>query len=97
VLSEFVRERRLLTLQEAVRKMSALPAARLGITDRGLVKEGMKADLAVFNPARVKDLATFDKPHQYAEGFSRVVVNGSMAFEDGRMTDARSGRVLRKR
>jgi dihydroorotase/N-acyl-D-amino-acid deacylase len=97
VLSEFVRERRLLTLQEAVRKMSALPAARLGITDRGLVKEGMKADLAVFNPARVKDLATFDKPHQYAEGFSRVIVNGSMAFEAGRMTDARSGRVLRKR
>jgi dihydroorotase/N-acyl-D-amino-acid deacylase len=96
VLSEFVRERRILTLPEAVRKMSALPAARLGIADRGAIKEGMKADVSIFDPARVKDLATFDKPHQYAAGFSRVIVNGSIVFEDGRMTAARPGRVLRK-
>jgi N-acyl-D-amino-acid deacylase len=94
VLSEYVRERGVLTLEEAVRKMSAFPAQRMGLHDRGVIRTGMAADLAVFDPAHVRDAATFADPHQYAEGFSLVVVNGEIVFEDGRMTDARPGRVL---
>ena len=97
VLSEYVRNRRLLTVEQAVRKMALLPAQRLKLADRGLLKEGMKADLAVFDPARVRDAATYENPHQYAEGFSRVIVNGVVVFEDGRMTTARPGRVLRSK
>ena len=94
VLAVYVREKGLLTLEEAVRKMTSLPAWRLGLHDRGIVREGMKADLALFDPARVKDKATFEQPHQYAEGFEMVVVNGEVIYEDGRMTGARPGRIL---
>ena len=70
------------------------PPQRLGLLDRGLVRPGMKADLVVFDPARVRDLATFEKPHQYAEGISRVITNGQVVFERGAMTAARPGAVL---
>jgi N-acyl-D-aspartate/D-glutamate deacylase len=83
-----------LTLEDAVRKMTSMPAARLRIMDRGTLRPGMKADLALFEPARVKDTATFERPHQYAEGFSHVIVNGEVVFENGAMTPARPGRVL---
>jgi dihydroorotase/N-acyl-D-amino-acid deacylase len=95
VLSEYVRNRRVLTVEQAVRKMSALPAQRLALGDRGRLEEGKKADVVIFNPATVRDAATYENPHRYAEGFSRVIVNGIVAFEDGRMTAARPGRVLR--
>jgi dihydroorotase/N-acyl-D-amino-acid deacylase len=94
VLGRYVREQKLLTLEEAVRKMSAQPAARLGLPDRGLLRPGMKADLAVFDPAKVSDPATFERPHQYAVGVELVMVNGQVVFEDGKMTAARPGRVL---
>lgn len=94
VLGVYVRDKQVLTLEEAVRKMSAMPAARIGLADRGVLRPGMKADIAVFDPARVRDPATFDRPHQYAEGFTHVVVNGQVVFEAGAMTDARPGRVL---
>jgi dihydroorotase/N-acyl-D-amino-acid deacylase len=94
VLGVYVRDRQVLTLEDAVRKMSSFPAQRLGLLDRGVLKPGMKADLAVFDPASVRDAATFEKPHQYAEGFSVVVVNGEVVFENGRMTAGRPGRVL---
>ena len=74
VLGEYVRNRRILTLEDAVRKMSSYPAQRLGLWDRGLLRPGMKADIAVFDPALVRDKATFDQPHQYAEGFFTVIV-----------------------
>ena len=96
VLGVYVREKKVLTLEEAVRKMSGFPAARMGLVDRGIVRPGMKADLVVFNPATVIDRATFDKPHQYAEGVSAVLVNGQLALADGKMTGARAGRTLRK-
>jgi N-acyl-D-aspartate/D-glutamate deacylase len=83
-----------LTLEEAVRKMSAFPAQRMGLTDRGLIRPGMVADVAVFDPATVRDLATFENPHQYAEGFSLVIVAGDVVLEEGRVTEARPGRVL---
>ena len=76
--------------------MSAFPAQRLGLASRGLIRPGMKADVVVFNPATVKDLATFEKPHQYAEGISAVVVNGELALADGKMTGARAGRALKR-
>lgn len=97
VLAVYVRERKTITLEDAVRKMSSFPAARLGLLDRGVLRPGMKADIAVFDPARVRDAATFEQPHQYAEGFSLVVVNGQVVFERGAMTAARPGKVLYKR
>jgi dihydroorotase/N-acyl-D-amino-acid deacylase len=95
VLGVYVREKRVITLEDAIRKMSSFPAARLGLTDRGVLRPGMKADIAVFDPATVRDTATYEKPHAYAEGFSVVVVNGQVAFENGQMTSARPGQVLR--
>ncbi len=94
VLGVYVRDDRVLGLEEAVRKMSSFPAQRLGLADRGLLRPGLKADLVVFDPARVRDRATYDKPHQYAEGFSHVIVGGQVVYEDGAMTAARPGKVL---
>ncbi len=97
VLAVYVRERRTISLEEAVRKMSSFPAQRLGLLDRGLLRPGMRADIAIFDPARVRDAATFERPHQYAEGISSVIVNGIVVFERGAMTPARPGKVLYKR
>jgi N-acyl-D-amino-acid deacylase len=94
VLGVYVREKKVLTLEDAIRKMSAFPAARLGLADRGVLRPGLKADVAVFDAAAVRDTATFTRPHQYAEGFSHVIVNGEVVFENGEMTGARPGRVL---
>ena len=94
VLAVYVRDKKVLTLENAVRKMSSFPAMRIGLTDRGVLRPGMKADIAIFDPARVRDAATFEKPHQYAEGFSHVIVNGQVVYENGAMTSARPGRVL---
>jgi N-acyl-D-amino-acid deacylase len=94
VLGEYVRVKHVLTLEDAVRRMSSYPAQRLGLHDRGVLRPGMKADIAIFDPARVRDVATFEQPHQYAEGFSFVIVNGAVVFENGQMTAARPGKVL---
>jgi dihydroorotase/N-acyl-D-amino-acid deacylase len=96
VLGRYVRELKVISLEEAVRKMSGFPAQRLGLHDRGVIKEGMKADLALFDPAIVADRATFEQPHQYAVGVSYVIVNGVVALEDGRVTAARPGRILKR-
>jgi len=94
VLGVYVRERNTITLEEAIRKMTSFPAQRLRLPDRGVLRQGMKADLTIFDPARVRDMATFEKPHQYAEGFSSVIVNGQLVFDGKAMTAARPGRVL---
>jgi N-acyl-D-amino-acid deacylase len=94
VLGVYVREKKVLSLEEAIRKMAAAPAARLGLHDRGVLRTGLRADIAIFDPATVRDTATFQKPHQYAEGFSQVIVNGQVVFDNGEMTAARPGRVL---
>jgi dihydroorotase/N-acyl-D-amino-acid deacylase len=94
VLGRYVRELKTITLEDAVRKMSAFPAQRLGLADRGVLREGLKADIAVFDPLTVRDLATFEQPHQYAEGVTQVIVNGQVAFDNGKMTEARPGRIL---
>ena len=95
VLGRYVREKKILTLEEAVRKMTSLPAARVGLRDRGLLRPGMKADLVIFDPATVADAATFENPHQYAVGVSHVIVNGVLVVDDAKVTGARPGRVLR--
>lgn len=94
VLGRYVRERGVLTLEEAVRKMSGATAARLGLQDRGLLREGFFADVAVFDPERVIDRATFEQPHQYAAGVEYVLVNGVLVVDGGEHTGARPGRVL---
>jgi dihydroorotase/N-acyl-D-amino-acid deacylase len=95
VLARYVREQGVLTLEDAVRKMSSFPAMRMGLSDRGVVRPGMKADLAVFNAAPVRDRATFEAPHQYAEGVVHLLVNGVAVLEHGTLTSARPGRALR--
>lgn len=95
VLGHYVREQGVIGLEEAVRKMTSMPAVRLGILDRGVLRIGMKADLTVFDPAIIRDAATFSEPHQYAEGVSLVVVNGVPVLEDGKMTGASPGQVLK--
>jgi len=94
VLGVYVRERKILTLEDAIRKMSSFPAQRLGLLDRGLLRPGMKADLVIFDPATVGDRAEFGNPHQYAVGFSHVLVNGELVIDEGRLTGQRPGRVL---
>ena len=94
VLGRYVRERKVLTLEDAVRRMTSLPAVRFRIMDRGLLRPGMKADIGIFDPATVADKAEFAKPHQYAVGFEHVLVNGRAVLQDRQMTQVRSGRVL---
>jgi N-acyl-D-amino-acid deacylase len=94
VLGRYARDLKTITLEDAVHKMSAFPAQRIGLTDRGVLREGLKADIAIFDAATVADRATFEQPHQYAVGVTQVIVNGQVAFEDGKMTVARPGRVL---
>lgn len=95
VLSEYVRQRGVLTLEDGIRRMTSLPARTFHLQDRGLIREGAAADLVLFNPARVQDKATYQRPHQYSEGFDYVIVNGKIAVEDGRITDKRGGVALR--
>lgn len=97
VLSHYVRERGVLPLEEAVRKMTAMPADRIGLRDRGRLTPGMTADLVVFNPSTVKDEATFSDPHRYPTGIPYVMVNGRLVVDGGTFHDLRSGRVLRHR
>jgi dihydroorotase/N-acyl-D-amino-acid deacylase len=94
VLGRYVRELKVLTLEDAVRKMSSYPAQRIGLVDRGVLRVSLKADIVVFDPVTIRDIATFESPHQYAEGVSLVTINGVVAFENGKMTAARPGRVL---
>jgi N-acyl-D-amino-acid deacylase len=96
VLGRYVREMEVLSLEEAVSKMTSLPARKLRLEDRGLIAEGMLADVTVFDAERIIDNATYQDPHQYPTGIHHVMVNGEFAVRDGKQTDARSGRVLRR-
>ena len=94
VLGLYVRERKILSLEEAIRKMSSQSARRLGIHDRGLITKGYFADIAIFDPDEIIDKATFENPHQYAIGTKFVLVNGTVVVENGQHTGARPGRIL---
>ena len=95
ILRKYVREERKLTLEDAIRKFTALPAQRMRLTDRGVLKDGMWADVAIFDPATIRDVATFANPNQLSEGMEYVLVNGVPVIEGGRMTGARPGKILR--
>jgi N-acyl-D-amino-acid deacylase len=95
VLADFVRRKKLVTLEEAIRRMTSLPARTFGFRDRGLIRVGSAADLVLFDPQRIADTATLTKPHSYSQGFALVVVNGSIVVEDDAMTGARPGQILR--
>ncbi len=94
VLGVYVREKHALTLEDAVRRMSGFPAARLKLWDRGLLRPGMKADVILFDPARVADRSEYDKPHQYSVGVRDVIVNGKLVLRNNKVTAERPGRVL---
>jgi N-acyl-D-amino-acid deacylase len=94
VLGKYVRDEKVIPLAEAVRRLSALPATNLGLDHRGFIKEGMFADIVVFDPATISDRATFEKPHQYAVGVKHVFVNGVQVIKDGEHTGAKPGRAL---
>ncbi|HEX7829284.1 MAG TPA: D-aminoacylase, partial [Thermoanaerobaculia bacterium] len=96
VLAKYVRDEKLLTLEEAVRKMTSLAASRAGFKDRGVLRVGMKADLAVFDPAKVQDHSTYESPHHFSTGVAHVVVNGVPVLQDAKMTGKLPGRVLRR-
>jgi dihydroorotase/N-acyl-D-amino-acid deacylase len=95
ILGHYVREQRLLTLEQAVRKMTSLAAQRVGLVDRGLLRPGAFADITVFDPLTVRDRATFEEPHRPSAGIYHVFVNGQAVLRDGTLTDARPGRGLR--
>ncbi|MFY9558160.1 MAG: D-aminoacylase [Blastocatellia bacterium] len=94
LLGKYVRDEKVITLQEAIRRLTSLPATNLGLDHRGLLKEGMFADVVVFDPATIADRATFEKPHQYSVGVKHVFVNGAHVLKDGEHTGAKPGRAL---
>lgn len=96
VLAEYVRKRHVITLEDAVRRMTSLPARTFGFKERGLIREGAAADILVFDPAKIEDKATFQQPHQFSEGFDYVLVNGTMVVDNGKLVDVRPGRILRR-
>jgi N-acyl-D-amino-acid deacylase len=94
ILGHYVRDEKLFSVEEAVRKMTSLPARRLGLQDRGVIRPGMKADLVVFDPGEIQDTATFEKPLEYPAGIRDVLVNGKLVLAEGKRTAARPGRPL---
>jgi N-acyl-D-amino-acid deacylase len=94
LLGKYVREEKVISLPEAIRKLTSLPAQNLGLERRGALKEGSFADVVVFDPQNIRDQATFDKPHQYAVGVNYVLVNGQVVLDNGQHTGARPGRAL---
>lgn len=95
ILGQYVREEKLLPLEEAVRKMTSLAASRAALLDRGMIREGMKADIVVFDPARVRAVSTYEDPHHFSEGVHHVIVNGVPVLLEGTMTGSLPGRILR--
>jgi N-acyl-D-amino-acid deacylase len=95
VLGKYVREERILTLEDAIRKMSSLPASKVRLKNRGLLKEEFWADLVVFDPAKIRDRSTYKDPHQYPIGIKYVIVNGQIAVENGKLTDSKPGKIIK--
>lgn len=95
VLAKYVREEKIISLEEAIRRMTSLPASKFGFKDRGLLREGYKADIVIFDPELVSDQATFERPHAFSAGFSAVIVNGRITLDENGHTGTRAGKVLR--
>jgi N-acyl-D-amino-acid deacylase len=95
VLARYVREQKLVSMEEAIRRMTSLAAQKFQLRDRGLIKEGMAADIVIFDEATVKDNATFEQPHQFSSGFHFVIVNGQLVIDEGKHNGVRSGKALK--
>src|SRR5262249_27642274 len=95
ILGHYVRDERVLRLEEAIRKMTSFPAQAAGLPDRGLIRPGLAADLTVFDPDKVRDRSTFSEPRHYSRGFRSVVVNGVLVIDNGVITGKTPGRALR--
>jgi len=96
-LGKYVREEKVLSLPQAIKRMTSFPAQRLGLQDRGLIREGMMADISIFDPETIIDKGTFAEPNQYPQGIEYVIISGQIAVEKGKLTPLRAGRVLRRR
>ena len=95
VLSKYVREEKVITLEEAIRRMTSLPAQKFQLRDRGLLREGYAADIVIFDEQKVQDLSTYDKPHQYSTGFQYVLINGQLTVDEGKHNGTRAGSTLK--
>jgi len=95
VLAKYVRDEKLVSLEEMIRRMTSLAAQKFQLKDRGLIKEGMAADIVIFDPNEVTDKATFEQPHQFSAGFHFVLVNGQLVIENGKHTGTKSGMTLK--
>jgi len=96
-IRQYVKEKKLLTWEEAIRKITSMPATVLRLKERGLIKEGFKADITIFDPDKIIDMATYQNPKQYPKGISNVIVNGILTMEDGELLSQKGGVVLRKK
>ena len=96
-LGKYVREEKVLTLPQAIKRMTSLPAQRLGLQNRGLIREGMIADIVIFNPDTIIDKGTYTEPNQYPVGIEYVLVGGQVAVAEGKLTGSRAGKVIRRR
>jgi N-acyl-D-amino-acid deacylase len=94
VLAKYVREEKIISLEEAIRRMTSLPAQKFQLKDRGLLKEGMAADILIFDELQVQDVSTYEKPHAYSKGFHFVIVNGQLTVDDEKHTGVRAGKAL---
>ena len=94
VLAKYVREEKVISLEEAIRRMTSLPAQKFQLKDRGILKEGMAADIIIFNEKEVRDVSTFEKPHAYSAGFHFVIVNGILTVENEKHLGTRAGKAL---
>jgi N-acyl-D-aspartate/D-glutamate deacylase len=95
ILRKYVRQEHLITLEDAIRKFTSLPAQRMRLADRGVIKQGMWADIVIFDPDQIRDLATFEQPNQFSVGMRFVLVNGVPVIAEGTTTNALPGKVLR--
>jgi N-acyl-D-amino-acid deacylase len=95
VLGKYVREEKLLTLEQAIWRMTSFPASRMRLFDRGVIRPGMKADLVAFDAEQVRERSTYADPNHYSEGIPYVAVNGALVVDEGKITAARPGRILR--
>jgi N-acyl-D-amino-acid deacylase len=94
VLSKYVRDEKIISLEEAIRRMTSLPAQKFGLNDRGLLREGYAADILIFDEKEVKDISTYDKPHAFSKGFKYIMVNGQLVVENEKHLGTRNGKAL---
>ena len=95
-LSKYVREERVITLEDGIRRMTSFPAQKIGLLDRGLIREGMWGDLVIFDSNTIQDTATFDDPHQLPKGIKHVLVNGALVIENSQQLENLPGKILRR-